>query len=552
MASSSNANANRGNAPVSKDSWLRSFMDKFSLKEDGSNYADWEMNFRLAIQGDGKEQFLTTSVPDAPASNASANVRNSYYEFLRESGSIKNVLIFAMAPALQRRMLHLTAYQIFVKLTEMFSQNPRVLQFEAAVRFFEEKLQGGQPVGPHVSRLLEHMETLERLGHPIPDSIAVDRILHSLHDGFNHFKVNFNLHQMKKTPQELLPILTQVERDLAPSGRKVKDVLSMPMKRTGKEKKNKKKKGKKAAPVTPAAPPPPAPSKGKGKGAASTNAGPSREQAPTSGCFHCGAQGHWRRDCPKYLRENPSTSGIYVIEVNYAYTTSWVLDSGCGSHLCNNLQGLKGVRQLPKGEVDLRMGNGARVAAVSVGTYVLSLISGLELHLKECYYVPTLRKSIISVSVLAREGFLFEINNSGCTFSLNGIVYGVAKSVNGIYIIELSNETYHIESKRLKQGNPDLSFLWHWRLGHVNENRVKRLISTGVLAPFDFKSFGICESCLSGKMARAPFKGKGVRKELLLDLIHSDVCGPMTISARGGYHYFVTLLMILVDMAIST
>ena len=82
MASSSNANANQGNAPVSKDSWLRSFMDKFSLKEDGSNFADWEMNFRLAIQGDGKERFLTTPVPNSPALNASQNVRNSYYEFL--------------------------------------------------------------------------------------------------------------------------------------------------------------------------------------------------------------------------------------------------------------------------------------------------------------------------------------------------------------------------------------------------------------------------------------------------------------------------------------
>ncbi|KAK8669902.1 hypothetical protein V6N13_104670 [Hibiscus sabdariffa] len=39
-------------------------------------------------------------------------------------------------------------------------------------------------------------------------------------------------------------------------------------------------------------------------------------------------------------------------------------------------QGLHMRRNLAKGDVDLRVGNGARVAALAVGTYVLSLPSG--------------------------------------------------------------------------------------------------------------------------------------------------------------------------------
>ena len=30
------------------------------------------------------------------------------------------------------------------------------------------------------------------------------------------------------------------------------------------------------------------------------------------------------------------------------------------------------------------------------------------------------------------------------------------------------------------------------------------------------------------------------RVQDLLELIHSDVCGPMPIQARGGYEYFIT------------
>ena len=48
-----------------------------------------------------------------------------------------------------------------------------------------------------------------------------------------------------------------------------------------------------------------------------------------------------------------TTLGIYVIEANLSTSTSWVLDIGCGSHICVNVQGLRSNRSLPKGEVDL-------------------------------------------------------------------------------------------------------------------------------------------------------------------------------------------------------
>ena len=72
-------------------------------------------------------------------------------------------------------------------------------------------------------------------------------------------------------------------------------------------------------------------------------------------------------------------------------SSSWVLDTGCGSHICVNVQGLIRSRALTKGEVDLRVGNGARVAALAVGTYTLVLPSGLNLELNNCYYVPAMR-----------------------------------------------------------------------------------------------------------------------------------------------------------------
>ena len=43
-------------------------------------------------------------------------------------------------------------------------------------------------------------------------------------------------------------------------------------------------------------------------------------------------------------------------------------------------------------------------------------------------------------------------------------------------------------------------------------------------------------------MTRLPFKGKGERVDGILDLIHTDVCGPMSMHARGGFIYFITFI----------
>ena len=79
------------------------------------------------------------------------------------------------------------------------------------------------------------------------------------------------------------------------------------------------------------------------------------------------ASSSYMKDLKKKKKGSETTSlGIYVIEVNLSISVSWVLDTGCGSHICVNVQGLKNSRSLAKGEVDLRVGNGARVAALTV------------------------------------------------------------------------------------------------------------------------------------------------------------------------------------------
>ena len=82
-------------------------------------------------------------------------------------------------------------------------------------------------------------------------------------------------------------------------------------------------------------------------------------------------------------------------------------------------------------------------------------------------------------------------------------------------------------------------YLWHYRLVHINKNKINRLTQEEIFEVSDYESLPICESCLLGKMIKSPFTGKGERATELLGLVHTDVCGPMSTSARGGYFYFI-------------
>ena len=107
--------------------------------------------------------------------------------------------------------------------------------------------------------------------------------------------------------------------------------------------------------------------------------------------------------------------------------------------------------------------------------------------------------------------------------------------MNGLLNLDRSDTHVHA-----KGSNDSTTYLWHYRLGHIGVKRMKKLHFDGLLESLDYESFDACEPCLVGKMTKTPFSGTMERATDLLEIIHTDVCGPMSVDARGGYHYFLT------------
>jgi hypothetical protein len=298
----------------------------------------------------------------------------------------------------------------------------------------------------------------------------------------------------------------------------------------------------------------------KGKGKEKVFDEPSRSKPKTKGksgpspdeeYFHCHKKGDWFRNGKKYLEEQKkkkgsetSASGINVIEINIAESSSdsWVFDTGSMIHTCKLLQGLSLTRRFAKGKLDVHVSNGAKVAAITTGTFHLPLPSGLVLELNNYYCILALCKNIISSSYLEEvDGYEIIIKNNHCLIYYNGIFYAHCPLVNGLYVLDLEDKSaYNINAKWAQLNDLNPTFIWHYRLGHINKKRIERLHKDGLLSSFDFELFDTCESCLLGKMTKTPFTGQSERVSNLLGLIHTDVCGPMSSVARGGFQYFIT------------
>ena len=81
------------------------------------------------------------------------------------------------------------------------------------------------------------------------------------------------------------------------------------------------------------------------------------------------------------------------------------------------------------------------------------------------------------------------------------------------------------------------SELWHRRLAHVHYRAlpIASKVVEGLLK-IQAKHDGVCKGCAKGKDTKKTFPSSERKAK---DIIHFDVCGPMSSSSLSGYVYYV-------------
>ena len=122
---------------------------------------------------------------------------------------------------------------------------------------------------------------------------------------------------------------------------------------------------------------------------------------PKGTCFHCGIDGHWKRNCKKYLQElKEKKKGKYDLLVLEACLveddlSSWIVDSGVTNHVCSSLQMLSSFRELAVEDFTMRMGNDSVVSAKAVGEVRLQFRNNKFVILNNVYFIPGFRRNLI-------------------------------------------------------------------------------------------------------------------------------------------------------------
>jgi len=178
----------------------------------------------------------------------------------------------------------------------------------------------------------------------------------------------------------------------------------------------------------------------------------------------------------------------------------------------------------------------------AIGTFRLQLKTGFYLDLFETFVVPSFRRNLISISILDKFGFSCSFRNNKVSLYKNSNMAGSGSLIDNLYMLNVVssyNEILQISSHGTKRKlNENSATLWHKRLGHISKQRIQRLVLDEILDPLDLSNFEVCIECIKGKRKNIRKLGTERAKDVL-ELVHTDICGPFPTTSWNGQQYFI-------------
>jgi hypothetical protein len=186
-----------------------------------------------------------------------------------------------------------------------------------------------------------------------------------------------------------------------------------------------------------------------------------------------------------------------------------------------------------------------------VGDVHLELDTGFIIILKDVLYIPSLQRNLNSVSCLDKDGYTCRFGDGRCLIECNDTVISIAFRRNDLYLILLRESVNSVcdnnanvssstlANRKRKRTQDASSKLWHCRLGHISRGRIERLVKNEILPPLEFSDLEQCIECIKGKFVKK-IKKNAKRSIGVLEIIHTDICGPFNVKSVDGYDSFIT------------
>lgn len=280
-------------------------------------------------------------------------------------------------------------------------------------------------------------------------------------------------------------------------------------------------------------------------------------------CYTCGKPGHLAVDCwknkgkGKYKasttkekvapqKKTPTNAPrkdyflITALSGSISDNDVWLIDNSAFAHMTGSINFLSKVSG-KHSSLQVELGDNAKYQVKGTGSVSFQLDSGDTLSLGKVLLVSGLKKNLISVSTLENIGMRIAfIEGKALMWSKDSSIDKatvIGTRTGGLY--KLAGH----QVQALVHDSNRLTELWHRRFAHLHYRALPALkeIISGVPELPDGHE-GVCMGCALGKNTKKSFPSSDGKSKGILDLVHSDVCGPMTVASLGGFLYFTTFI----------
>ena len=225
-----------------------------------------------------------------------------------------------------------------------------------------------------------------------------------------------------------------------------------------------------------------------------------------------------------------------------AVRSRWMVDSGATNHVTPHRSDFA---SWAPAHGSLSWGGQATSTQIGIGTVMLTAVTDdcpIKLTLHNVMHVPDSKGRYFSLNAAVDRGCRLGFSPKGPELYVKDKFLLRGYRDSGLFWFDTSNPALHT-----LRANQPLD-IWHQRMGHMSPRALTRhsdAVKGLSLDPQSDQSdhdISLCPGCELGKHTRLPFKASAKRSDEILQIVHSDLAGPMQLRSIQGALYIATFI----------
>jgi len=507
-----------------------------------ANYDTWKMHMEaLLVKNDEWEYVNGTKVKPEVVPNDAASLR-AEAEWIKNDNKAKSDIILSIsASELKQVKGCATSREVWQKLESIYQSRGPARKATLLKQLILQRMHDGEDIREHLRKFFDAVDKLGDMNVDVNADLLAILLLYSLPSSLENFRCAIESRDSLPTPEVLrVKIVEEFDARGNTNGSATNAMM------VGK-------------PIY----------KGRGgtKGGNEKRDHRKAEKHPSGSkvkCYKCHKFGHKAAECHKNSDDEHQTAKNAENVLFFGSADSreseteedalhikrsdrnelWCLDSGCSSHVCGNENNFTDITGTARGVLNLANNSATAIEARGKVSFQIRENAKVKnIDLQDTLFVPDLRTNLLSVGKIADRDYTVVFDKDAAkVLDKDGDRVLTAKRVNGLYYVNsdgVENCKASVESERTTL------LQWHRRLGHLNFKDLIEASRCGIYKDLNVEiatTSPECNICPRGKMTRAPFPRRSKRTSTILQLVHSDVCGPMRSESCGKAKYFVTFI----------